>query len=66
MMMISNEENEKKNNANATMTTKKTTKKKNGFRCFASRGGGEVSVCDEEENASKEVTSSFEQQLGRE
>ena len=59
MMMISNEENEKKNNTNATMTTKKTTKKKNGFRCFASRGGGEVSVCDEEENASKEVTSSL-------
>lgn len=58
-MMISSNEKNRKNNENATMTTKKTTKKKNGFRCFASRGGGEVSVCDEEENASKEVTSSL-------
>ncbi len=59
-MMISSNEKNRKNNTNATMTTKKTTKKKNGgFRCFASRGGGEVSVCDEEENASKEVTSSL-------
>jgi len=58
-MMISSNEKNKKNNNNAMMMTKKTTKKKNGFRCFASRGGGEVSVCDEEENASKEVTSSL-------
>ena len=62
MMISSNEKNEKKkknnNNNNATMMTT-PTKKKNGFRCFASRGGGEVSVCDEEENASKEVTSSL-------
>lgn len=58
-MMISSNEKNRKNNKNAMMTTKKTTKKKNGFRCFASRGGGEVSVCDEEENASKEVTSSL-------
>ncbi len=59
-LMISSNEKNRKNNTNATMTTKKTTKKKNGgFRCFASRGGGEVSVCDEEENASKEVTSSL-------
>ena len=57
--MISSNEKNRKNNKNAMMTTKKTTKKKNGFRCFASRGGGEVSVCDEEENASKEVTSSL-------
>ena len=58
--MISSNERNRKNNENATMTTKKTTKKKNGgFRCFASRGGGDVSVCDEEENASKEVTSSL-------
>ena len=56
--MISSNERNRKNNENATMTTKKTTKKKNGFRCFASQGG-EVSVCDEEENASKEVTSSL-------
>lgn len=56
--MISSNEKNRKNNENATMTTKKTTKKKNGFRCFASQGG-EVSVCDEEENASKEVTSSL-------
>ena len=62
MMISSNEKNEKKkknNNNNATMMTTTPTKKKNGFRCFASRGGGEVSVCDEEENASKEVTSSL-------
>ena len=58
-MMISSNEKNRKNNNNAMMMTKKTTKKKNGFRCFASRGGGEVSVCDEEENASKEVTSSL-------
>ena len=64
MMISSNEKNEKNekknnNNNNATMMTT-PTKKKNGFtRCFASRGGGEVSVCDEEENASKEVTSSL-------
>ena len=62
MMISSNEKNEKKkkknNNNNATMMTT-PTKKKNGCRCFASRGGGEVSVCDEEENASKEVTSSL-------
>ena len=45
-MMISSNEKNRKNNKNAMMTTKKTTKKKNGFRCFASRGGGEVSVCD--------------------
>ena len=57
-MMISSNEKNRKNNNNAMMTTKKTTKKKNGFRCFASQGG-EVSVCDEEENASKEVTSSL-------
>ena len=57
-MMISSNEKNRKNNKNAMMTTKKTTKKKNGFRCFASQGG-EVSVCDEEENASKEVTSSL-------
>ena len=57
-MMISSNEKNRKNNNNAMMMTKKTTKKKNGFRCFASQGG-EVSVCDEEENASKEVTSSL-------
>ena len=57
-MVISSNEKNRKNNNNAMMTTKKTTKKKNGFRCFASQGG-EVSVCDEEENASKEVTSSL-------
>ena len=62
MMISSNEKNEKKkkknNNNNAPMMTT-PTKKKNRYRCFASRGGGEVSVCDEEENASKEVTSSL-------
>ena len=57
-MMISSNEKNRKNNNNAMMMTKKTTRKKNGFRCFASQGG-EVSVCDEEENASKEVTSSL-------
>ena len=57
-MMISSNEKNRKNNNNTMMTTKKTTKKKNGFRCFASQGR-EVSVCDEEENASKEVTSSL-------
>ena len=57
-MMISSNEKNRKNNNNAMMMTKKTTKKKNGFRCFASQRG-EVSVCDEEENASKEVTSSL-------
>ena len=57
-MMISSNEKNRKNNNNAMMMTKKTTKKRNGFRCFASQGG-EVSVCDEEENASKEVTSSL-------
>ena len=63
MMISSNEKNEKKkkknNNNNATRMTTPTKKKNGGFRCFASRGGGEVSVCDEEENASKEVTSSL-------